>query len=131
MTSNNLLLHALRMNAAFSALSALMLLIAAPWVAAQLGLASPVPVYVVGAGLVGFALQLWNIVRTGEIRRWEIRAIIGGDIAWIVGSAVLVALCYAQITLTGLLLVDFIALAVLYFAVQQIRGLKALRRSAS
>ena len=130
MKSNNLLLRALRMNALFSSISALLLLIAAPWIATQLGLASALPVYIVGAGLVLFALQLWNIVRTGEIRRWEVKSIIGGDIAWVIGSAVLVALFYSQITLTGLLLVDFVALAVLYFAIQQIRGLLQLQRTA-
>ena len=129
MQNDHLLLRALRLNAVFSSVSAVALLLAAPWIATQLGLASPIPVYVVGAGLVLFALQLWNIVRTRQIRAWEIHGIIGGDIAWVVGSAVLISLFYAQVTLTGLLLVDFVALAVLFFAVQQIRGLRRLNRA--
>ena len=127
MKNENLLLHALRMNAAFSSISALALLLAAPWIARQLGLHTAVPVYVVGAGLILFALQLWHIVRTRHIRDWEIRGIIGGDIAWVVGSAVLVALFYSQMTLPGLVLVDLVAVAVLFFAIQQIRGLRQLR----
>ena len=127
MKNDNLLLNALRMNAAFSSISAIALLVAAPWIARQLGLSSTVPVYVVGAGLILFALQLWNIVRTRHIRAWEVRGIIGGDIAWVVASAVLVALFYSQMTLPGLLLVDLVAIAVLYFAIQQLRGLRQLR----
>ena len=129
MSDNDLLLRALRMNALFSSASAAALLLAAPWIAAHLGLASTIPVYVVGAGLVLFAAQLWNIVRTRQIRGWEIQGIIGGDIAWVTGSIVLVALFYSQITTIGLLIVDVIALAVLFFAIQQIRGLRRLKRA--
>ena len=130
MANPEMLLRAVRMNAIFSSISAAVLLLAAPWVAAQLGLGSALPVYVVGAGLILFAAQLWNIVRSGHIRGWEIRGIIGGDIAWVVASAVLVALFYAQMTITGLILVDIVALAVLFFAIQQIRGLRELRKTA-
>ena len=131
MSSNSLLLRALRMNAIFSGLSAATLLLAGQWVAAQLGLGNAIPVYAAAGFLALFALQLGNIVRSGEIRRWEITSIIGGDIAWVLGSAVLVALFYRSLTTTGLLLVDVVALVVLYFAVQQIRGLRALREEAS
>ncbi|MDX1499851.1 MAG: hypothetical protein R3176_08140 [Woeseiaceae bacterium] len=42
------------------------------------------------------------------------------------GSAVFVALYYPALTATGLLLVDAVALIVLVFAVQQIRGLRRI-----
>jgi len=131
MANSTLLLRALRLNAFFSASSALLLLLGGPWVAAQLGLASVVPVYVTAGLLAMFALQLGNIVRTREIRAMEIAGIIGGDIAWVAGSVILVALFYPSLTTAGLLLVDAVAIAVLYFAIQQIRGLRALRRSAA
>ena len=125
MSNNDLLFRALRLNALFSGISALLLLAAAPWLATQLGLGSAMPVYVT-AGLLGlFALQLAHIVRTRQIRVAEIVGIIGGDFAWVIGSAVFVALFYASMTLIGLVLVDAVALAVLYFAIQQIRGLRA------
>jgi hypothetical protein len=130
MSNNTLLLRALRMNAIFSGISALMLLIAGPWVAAQLGLGSIIPVYVTAGLLSLFALQLWNIVRTQEIRLVEIAGIIVGDLAWVIGSLILVALFYSSLTTTGLLLVDAIAIAVFYFAIQQIRGLRASRQDA-
>ena len=71
----SLLLSALRLNAWFSGVSALFLLLAAPWVGASL---------------------------------------------------VLVVLFYPALTTVGLVLVDLVALAVLFFAIQQIRGLRAL-----
>ncbi len=130
MSDNTLLLRALRLNAIFSASSALVLLLAGPWVAAQLGLTSVTPVHATAGLLAVFALQLGNIVRTRRIKAIEIAGIIFGDIAWVVGSAVLVALFYSSLTTAGLVLVDVVAIAVLYFAIQQIRGLRAFRRGA-
>ena len=129
MKNDTLLLRALRMNAVFSGVSALLLLIAAPWVAAQLGLKTALPVYVTGGLLALFSLQLANIVRTRKIQRVEIAAIIFGDIAWVVASVVLVALYYSSLTVTGFVLVDLVAIAVLYFAIRQIQGLRALERT--
>ena len=130
MPDNTRLMRALQMNAIFSGFSALMLAMAGGWVAAQLGLGSAVPVYVTAGLLALFALQLWKIVRTRKVRTVEIAGIIGGDIAWVVGSVVLVALFYPSMTTAGLLLVDLVAIAVMCFAILQIRGLKAFRRGA-
>ena len=129
MTNDHLLLRALRTNAYFSGISSLVLFSTAPWIAAQLGLAGSLPVYVVAVGLALFSLQLAHIVRTRTYRTFEIAAIIGGDLLWVLGSAVLVALFYPAMTATGLLLVDGVALVVLFFAIQQIRGLRFLRKS--
>ncbi len=130
MSNRPLLLRALHLNALFSGSSAFLLLLAGPWIAAQLGLASTTAVYATAGLLAVFALQLWNIVRTRKIRTPEIAVIILGDIAWVLGSVILVALFYSSMTTAGLVLVDVVAVAVLYFAVQQIRGLSAWRRSA-
>jgi hypothetical protein len=130
MSGNILLLRALRLNAIFSASSALMLLLAGPWVAAQLGLTSVMPVYATAALLGVFALQLGNIVRTRKIHNLEVATIIFADIAWVIGSVVLSALFYSSLTVAGLVLVDVVAIVVLYLAIQQIRGLKAVRTDA-
>lgn len=130
MNNNALLIRALRFNAVFSASSALLLLLAGPWFAAQLGLTSVFPVYATAGLLAVFAWRLGNIVRTRRINDVEIIAIIISDLAWVAGSVVLVALFFSSLTTTGLLLVDIVALAVLYFAIQQIRGLRALHKGA-
>ena len=128
MSDHTLLLRALRLNAIFSATSAGVLVFAGPWIAAQLGLTGAMPAYVTAGLLAVFALQLGNIVRTRKIFTIEIVVIIFADIAWVVGSVVLVALFYSSLTIIGLLLVDVVAIAVLCFAVQQIRGLRAWHR---
>ena len=122
--NHSLLLQALRLNAYFSGISSIAMFATGPWIAAQLGLANAMHVYVIAGFLILFSLQLGNIVRTGVIRRWEIAAIIGGDLAWVIGTVVLVAVYFESLTTIGLLLVDLVALAVLFFAIQQIRGLR-------
>ncbi len=129
-TSNNLLLRGLTMNAIFSAFSAVTMLLAADWVARQVGLPGPANVYAVAIFLVFFALQLGNIVRTGTIRTWEIVAIIVGDLLWVAGSVVLGVLYFRSFSMIGAVLVDAVALAILIFAIMQIRGLRAYRRNA-
>ena len=124
------LLKALRLNALFSAASAVAMLVAGRWLAVQLGLDGPVPIYVVAGGLVLFALQLALIVRSRRIRAWEIIGIIGGDLAWVVASIVLVALFHESLTAAGLVLVDLVALVVLVLAVLQIRGLRYFQQLA-
>lgn len=129
-TSNELLMRGLTMNAIFSAFSAIAMLLAADWVAGQVGLPGSANVYAVAIFLGFFAAQLGNIVRTGKIRTWEIVAIIVGDLMWVAGSVVLGALYFRSFTIIGAVLVDAVALAVLIFAIMQIRGLREHRRNA-
>lgn len=131
MTDNHPLLRALRMNAVFSAFSAISLVLGAGWIASQLGLPGPLPVFATAAMLLLFSLHLFHIVRTRRIRDVEIIGIIAGDLLWVAGSAVMVALYYSRMTAAGLLLVDIVAIAVGVFAVLQIRGLRAYRRPPS
>ncbi len=127
MSEQPLLIRALRGNAIFSSLSAASMLLGSGWVTEQLGLGSPAPVYAVATFLLLFSLQLASIVRNGRIRQWEIGAIIGGDIAWVLGSVVLVVIFYRSLTSAGVILIDLVAMVVLFFAIQQIRGLRAWR----
>jgi len=128
MSDNNLLLRALTLNAIFSGFSALLMFIAGGWLAAQFALESAIPIYAIAGFLAVFAFQLTVIVRTKNIRTWEITSIIVGDIAWVVASVAIVILYYRMITPAALVLVDLVAVAVLFFAVMQIRGLKRYRK---
>lgn len=128
MSDNNLLLRALTLNAIFSGFSALLMFIAGGWLAAQFALESAIPIYAIAGFLAVFAFQLTVIVRTKNIRTWEITSIIVGDIAWVVASVAIVILYYRTITPAALVLVDLVAVAVLFFAVMQIRGLKRYRK---
>ena len=128
MSDNNLLLRALTLNAIFSGFSALLMFIAGGWLADQFALESAIPIYAIAGFLAVFAFQLTVIVRTKNIRTWEITSIIVGDIAWVVASVAIVILYYRMITPAALVLVDLVAVAVLFFAVMQIRGLKRYRK---
>jgi len=130
MNKEHPLIRALKMNAVFTGVSALFLFAAASWFATQLGLADAIPVYIVAALLTLFAVQLSAIVRSRKIRFLEVAGIIGGDLAWVGASIVLVGLYYESITTAGLMLIDVVSIAVLTFAVLQIRGLRAYRREA-
>ncbi len=127
---SDLLMRGLKMNAVFSGLSAVVMLLAANWVAEQVGLPGPANVYAVAIFLLFFAAQLGNIVRTQTIRTWEIVAIIIGDLMWVAGSVVLGTLYLQSFSTIGAVLVDVVALAVLIFAVIQMRGLRKYRRNA-
>jgi len=127
---SDLLMRGLKMNAVFSGLSAVVMLLAANWVAEQVGLPGPANVYAVAIFLLFFAAQLGNIVRTQAIRSWEIVAIIIGDLMWVAGSVVLGILYFQSFSTIGAVLVEVVALAVLIFAVIQMRGLRTYRRNA-
>ena len=127
-SDNNLLLRALTLNAVFSGVSALLMFIAGGWLAAQFKLPGAASLYPLAALLLLFALQLGNIVRTKKIRTWEIIGIISGDIAWVAASVAIVILYYQAITPTALVLLDIAAVAVLFFAIMQIRGLTQYRK---
>ena len=128
--ASDLLMRGLKLNAIFSALSAIAMLLAANWLAGQVGLPGPANVYAVAVFLLFFAAQLGNIVRTGKIRSWEIVGIIVGDFLWVAGSVVLGAAYFRSFSTIGALLVDAAAIAVLIFAIMQIRGLREHRRNA-
>ena len=129
-SASELLMRGLKMNAIFSGLSAVAMLLAADWVAEQVGLPGPANVYAVAIFLLFFAAQLGNIVRTLTIRTWEIVAIIVGDLLWVAGSVVLGTLYIQSFSTIGAVLVDVVAIAVLIFAVMQIRGLREYHRDA-
>jgi hypothetical protein len=115
---SDLLMRALKMNAVFSGLSAVAMLLAADWIAQQVGLPGPANVYAVAVFLLFFAAQLGNIVRIQAIRTWEIVSIIVGDLLWVLGSIVLGAMYFRSFSTIGI------------FAVMQIRGLREYRRDA-
>ncbi|MCH8072280.1 MAG: hypothetical protein IIA09_10055 [Proteobacteria bacterium] len=128
--ASDLLMWGLKLNAIFSVLSAIAMLLAANWLAGQVGLPGPANVYAVAIFLLFFAAQLGNIVRTGKIRSWEIVGIIAGDLSWVAGSVVLGAVYFRSFSTIGAVLVDAAAIAVLIFAIMQIRGLREHRRNA-
>ena len=131
LSANHLLLRALTLNAVFSGFSALLMFISGGWLAAQFALNSAIPIYAIAGFLTVFAIQLASIVRTRNVRTWEIKSIIAGDIAWVVASIFVIVLFYRSFTPAALVLLNVIAVAVLFFAVMQICGLNQYRKLQS
>ena len=129
LSNNHPLLRALTFNAIFSGFSALFMFVAGKWLAEQFGLQGPFLIYLLGSFLALFAVQLASIVRSRQIKVWEIKGIISGDLAWVAASVALIALYYQSITAAGLMLLDVVTVAVLFFAIMQIRGLREYQKT--
>ena len=119
-----LLRRTLLVNGIATAMTGLTTLLAAPWLPAVLGPASPLLLAVTGAGLVIFASVLLAQARRARIDRrvaWVIAAL---DIAWVLGSIAVMEI--GVLTTIGNLLVGAVAAVVLVFAILELRGLSRM-----
>lgn len=122
--SSPLFFLALSWNAAFSAACGLVMVVAPGVVAGWLGWGSNAVIMGIGVFLLLFAARLLLAVKAQHLLQWEARAIVFGDIGWVVGSVLLVALFHARFSLTGVLLVLSTAVVVGVFAGLQTVGLQ-------
>ena len=122
---SRLLRLALRANACFSAVSGLVLAAAAPALGPWLGI-PPLALAVVGLGLLPFAWLLFRNAARSPLSESEARLAVGADVAWVIGSAALVAFDPLGLTLAGRVAVVVIALCVADFALLQALGLGRL-----
>ena len=130
-TSSTFLRRALQGNAGFSALSALLFILAAKPVGIFLGPVPPWMLVGAGIGLLGYAAWLWHNAGRPEVNRLGAMLAVAGDLLWVGGSAA--ALLYANVlglTRGGMWAVAIVAEVVLVFAVLQFLGLRKLRRIA-
>lgn len=104
----------LRLNAATSLLGGLVALAAGPWVSTTLGIDHVAITRLLGAGLIAFALHvLWTSTRREHRLLAETPMISAGDAAWVVATAVVIALGLltawgvAVAALVGLIVADF------------------------
>ena len=116
-------------NGIATAMTGALALVASPWLPAILGRTSPAVLAIVGAGLVVFAGVLLTQARRERIDRRVAWAITVVDIAWVIGSIVLVEA--GVLTLIGNLIVAAVAAVVLVFAILEVRGIAGLRAVAS
>jgi hypothetical protein len=114
--------RALLVDAAASGGMGILLLVAAGWLEPLLGLPSTL-LRGIGAFLIPFAAFLvWLAPRAGELRA-VVRAIIGGNVLWIVASLVLLASGRFAPTPAGTFFVTAQAVAVAVFAYLEHRAL--------
>jgi len=120
---------ALRANATFSAVSGLTALLWAIPLAGWMGGFSPWILLALGPGLLLFALLLIVETRRARPVPSAALAISIADLAWVVGSAVLLMVAGPALSAGGAWTVIVVALVVLFLATWQLAGLRALTRN--
>ncbi len=120
-----LLVNALRANGVFSLLSGLLMLVLQGTLSSWFGQINPLYLAGLGIGLMGFSGRLFYLAGPGKLLRLEAKMIIGSDIGWVVGSLVLLALFFANISFAGVVVTLLVSSAVGGFAFAQTKGLVA------
>lgn len=126
-SDHTLLRRALLANAAFSGLSALAMAVAAGSVGRLLGSVSPTLLYVIAGALALFAFDLLHQARSERLSRGRALGATVSDLAWVVGSGILLLIRPEALSQTGLVLVAAVALVVLVLAALQLVGLRSFR----
>lgn len=126
---STLLRRALQANGAFSALSGVVLIVAARPLAAWLGLTDTLILIVTGVSLLLYAAGLFRNARREIINHLEAWTAVILDVAWVIGSAVVIFA--GVLTTTGNWLVAIVADIVLLFGGLQLYGLRRMRRETA
>lgn len=123
---SDLLRNTLRANALFSLLSGAAFVLAPKLIGAFIGLPYPVAFIVVGVGLLPFAYAVYRVSGAEPITAKAARTIIILDVSWVLLSALLLWLLWAQLTVAGRWFVVLQADIVALFAIVQFVGLRRL-----
>jgi hypothetical protein len=126
----SLLRRTLRANAIFSTISGMVCIGGSGPLAAFLGLGSQVPMIVLGAGLLLFAVGVFMAAAQVPLDRRKARIIILMDAAWVIGSILVVVDDPFALTVAGKWAVLGVADIVGVFAALQYIGLRRLRAPA-
>ncbi|MEL0653095.1 MULTISPECIES: hypothetical protein [Algibacter] len=118
----NKLQKALKINALFSSISGIIMILLNQPIAKLFGTSNSTVFWIVGLILVYFAITIWYEIN--KQRKLAVIWIIIQDYTWVVGSLILVIFNPFKITLTGNLIIGIIALIVLYMGINQTIGLK-------
>lgn len=114
---------ALLANAFFSASTGIALLIAPNILAAQLGIANPHILQIIGGGLLLFVVSLVYTVKQVPISTQQVKVIIWQDALWVLGSIIILIFQLFSLTSIGYAAVAIIALIVAGLAIWQYRSL--------
>ena len=118
-----LLRRTLRANALVSTVNGIACLIGAGFLASLIGIGSPVPIFVLGLGLLVFALIVFNVSTQHPINRRTIHLIFIGDVVWVVASVIVLVFDPFAFTTAGRWLVVATGDIVLGFAILEGVGL--------
>lgn len=124
---DQLLRRVLQANMVFSGLSGLLLAVDAGPLSRWLGIPATWLLVVIGVGLLGFAWQLFQTAKQSPIDLRQATAILWMDIAWVVGSALLLFTGWVAFTTAGWWAVLLVADLVALFAILEYVGIKRMR----
>jgi hypothetical protein len=120
----------LQLNALFTTAGAVGMLITRGALYTLFGLETPLLLDAIAAGLLAYAGALLLAASRHPVDRKTLIAFTFADGAWVVGSAVILALFWAQLAPVARVLVIVVALAVDVFAFLQFRAAGAVRRES-
>lgn len=126
-SADQLLRGVLQGNMFFSGLSGLLLAGAAAPLARWLGVPAIWPLLLIGVGLLGFAWLLSQIARTYPLNLRQANGIFWLDVAWVVGSALLLVTGWVPLTTAGWWAVLLVADMVAIFAILEFVGIRRVR----
>jgi hypothetical protein len=125
----NLLQNTLRGNAAFSVISGLAFMFASRPLTEFVGLPYPWVFIIVGVTLLPFAYMVYQISIGSPINKKAAAIIIEMDIAWVIGSFILLFVLWSTLTVAGKWFIFLQAEAVATFALFQFIGLRRLQKN--
>lgn len=126
-TSNSSLLrNALYGNSIFSFVSGLIFLLFSKVIAGFLGLPAPWIILALGVGLIVYGIEIYVAARSEPVNRGIAKFAVYADLAWVLGSAVLIFANLVPFTDAGKWAIAIIADIVLVFAILQAVGLRKI-----
>ena len=129
--NKNSKLHiAMRSNAIFCDVSGFVMVLAAKSLSQFLGLQNPAILVGLGIGLIAWALLLFWGSAQEEVPNWLARLAIDGDLAWVLGSAVLLFLPAPALSTAGKWTIAVVADIVLVFAIWQFFALRSAQKTS-
>ena len=130
MSTNNssLLRNALYGNSIFSFTSGLAFVLFSNAIATFLGLSASWVILALGAGLLLYGWQIYTAARAESINTGFAQFAVYADLAWVLGSAVLIFTNFVAFTTPGKWGIAIIADIVLVFAILQYVGLRRMAK---
>lgn len=117
---------ALGVNAMFSLITGITLLIFPESIATAFGSNMAAPFWIIGIGLILFAAFVYYERKRHQKQPANILLIILMDLSWVIGSIALVYFDLFELSQTGHIIISVVAMIVLVFAVAQYIGFRKL-----
>jgi len=125
--SGRLLRNALRANSIFCVLSGLLLTVGAEPITTFLGWSTPIPLIVIGIGLLPYGVLLFRRVARATIDARAGMFYVGIDTAWVGASIILLLTNWVPFTTEGKWVIALQALIVAGFAALQFFGVQRIK----